>query len=253
MLINAANMVTLLQTFRVVHFAGRPGGGKTALAYRLAYELLVSHGYRYVLSNCNDVWSDAPADIRPRVNPITGEPQFLDAVVILDEAGVVFESGAHAREFLAAIRKLNIVILLPSYEDPPPRVRHLQIERKFYLNPVGVPLWWYTCKLSTKNTRERLEFGWWRPSEIFGVYDTSDFMYDDGGIGEFLRSFVAAKAEKSRKRRGVNSGRRAQGEISYGMAAGGGDFEALQDAAEEIRDAVSVLQSNGKKRRSRWR
>ncbi len=240
MLINGTPIVFLLRGYRVAHLAGRFGSGKTAFAYRLAYELLEHHGFRYLLSNCNDVWSDRPEDIvlRPDTH---GDPTYLDTVVILDEAGIVFEGTAHARQFVAFMRKFNVCLLLPSVESPPARVRFLQIQRKYNFDALGLPLWWYEARLSTGLDRVRYLFGWWRPSEIFGVYDTADFPADDSDIGEYLQSHVERKTGQRAKR----ARRRRSDESSDGplprLARERGEAGAFEDAALEVADAVSLL------------
>ena len=112
-LINAGPIMYLLRGFRVGYIGGRYAGGKTALAYRLAYELLEHHGFRYVLSNCEDVWSDDPAGVVCRPNA-RGTPILMDAVIILDEAGLVIEGASQAKRFNAFLRKFNVILLLPS-------------------------------------------------------------------------------------------------------------------------------------------
>jgi len=247
-LLNATPVLYLLRGFRVAHFAGRFGSGKTASAYRLAYELCEGHGFRYILSNCADVWSDRPQDIALRPNE-RGEPQYMDAVLIIDEAGLVFEGTGHAKQFISFMRKFNVVLLLPSFEAPPARVRFLQIQRKYNLAALGLPLWWYEARLNTGLDRQRYQFGWWGFSEIFGIYDTGDFPADDDGIGDWIQTHVEAKTGRHRR-----AGRRqgdAAGDVPP-LAPAGGDAAPFADAAEEISDAVSLLvewQDHPRKRR----
>jgi len=251
MLINGTPITFLVRGYRVVHLAGRFGSGKTAFAYRMAYELLEHHGFRYLLSNCADVWSDDPADVVPRPDA-HGDPTYLDTVVILDEAGIVFEGASHARQFVAFMRKFNVCLLLPSVEAPPARVKFLQVMRKFNFDALGLPLWWYEARLSTGLDRVRYQFGWWRPSEIFGVYDTADFPADDSDIGVFLQSHVERKTGQREKRsRSHSSNRLSKGKVPQ-MEESGGSASTFEDAALEVADAVSLLaewQSNARKRR----
>lgn len=172
--------------------------------------------------------------------------------MILDEAGIVFEGTAHARQFVAFMRKFNVCLLLPSVESPPARVRFLQIQRKYNFDALGLPLWWYEARLSTGLDRVRYQFGWWRPSEIFGVYDTADFPADDSDIGEYLQGHVERKTGQREKR-----ARRQRGEpVSDGalprLAGSRGEAGAFEDAALEVSDAISLLvdwQTHARKRR----
>jgi hypothetical protein len=249
-LINGTPITQLARGYRVVHLAGRYGSGKTAFAYRLAYELLEHHGFRYLLSNCEDVWGDDPADVQPRPD-MHGDPTYLDTVVILDEAGIVFEGASHARQFVAFMRKFNVCLLLPSVESPPARVRFLQVTRKYNFDALGLPLWWYEARLSTGLDRVKYQFGWWRPSEIFGVYDTSDFPADDSDIGAWLQGHVERKTNQRKKRSRTHASNRLSSRALSPVADGWGDTSAFEDAALEVSDAVSLLaewQTHARKR-----
>jgi hypothetical protein len=239
-LINAAPLIGLVKTFRIVHFSGRYGSGKTALAYRIAYELLESGFSRYLLSNCNDVWREDPADV------VLREGRFLDCCVILDEAGLFMENSRQAKQFVAFMRKMNVVLLLPSVDPPPGRVRFLQVQRQFNLMALGLPLWLYTARLNTGMAREKYGFGWWRPVEIFGVYDTGDFVSDDEKIGEFLAGHV----ERLTGGRYGKQHRREAEPVSK-LATVGGDAGDFLEAAAQISDAVSVLGDWGHQRSRR--
>jgi hypothetical protein len=247
-LINGTPILFLLRGYRIAHFSGRFGSGKTAGAYRLAHDLLEFHGYRYIISNCHDIWSDDPHDIELRPGP-DGSPTFMDAVLILDEAGIVFDGSARqAKQFVAFMRKFNVILLLPSVEAPPSRVRFLQIQRKYNFAALGVPLWWYETRLNTGMDREKYAWGWWNFKEIFGVYDTGDFPADDSGLGEWLQAHVEKKTQRRRK-----AGQReksASREVPP-MADGRGEADQFASAAEEISDAVSLLAEWGANRRKR--
>ena len=60
MLIGHENFFHSLLGERSVWIKGQLGSYKTALTYRLAYELLTDkdYGYRHIVSNLPDVWSD---------------------------------------------------------------------------------------------------------------------------------------------------------------------------------------------------
>lgn len=251
-LINHEPIIHLLRGYRIAHIAGRLGGGKTSLAYRLALELCEHHHFRYIVSNCDDVVSDAIDDVRPRRDPM-GQESLLDTVLILDEAGTFLESGRHARQFTAYLRKLNVVVLLPSAEAPPPRVRFLSITRKYDLSAVGIPLWWYHVRVSTGIDRYTYSFGWRGYSEIFGVFNTYDFPADDSDIGGWLGEHISGITSKRKKRArkgafaGVNQltvdglGGDAAGEGSPMADSLRWVAEAFIDSAGEFADSVSLL------------
>ncbi len=56
----------MLNQYRVAWMGGGYGTGKTLLCFELAYELVLSGRYRYILSNCNSVWTDNPEIVKVR-------------------------------------------------------------------------------------------------------------------------------------------------------------------------------------------
>lgn|SRR5690554_3811753 len=251
-LIGGEIIVGMLQTFRVIWIGGRYGGGKTALAFRLAYELLDSGFSRYLLSNCRSVWGDAPADV------VLREGRYLDTVVILDEGGLFLRTGKDADDFLAFLRKLNVVLIVPSVKPPAPAVRMVSVQRTANLQSIGLPAWVYTASVEYGRQRDRERFLWWQPSEIYGVYDTADVPVDDCGIGDYL----LAEVDKLVKASGHGTSRRNKRAISIleggGWDAGAGvapavdtASEVIADAAAEFAGAISLLGEfqDGRKRR----
>ena len=257
--------------YRVVWMGGRYGGGKTALAFRLAHDLLKNHGYRYLLSNVKSVWTDDPKKI------VLRDGQYADAVVILDEGGLFLKSSKDAETFLAFLRKLNVVILIPSVTPPTLKVRSFTIQRVYNLYSYGLPAWVYRWTLSSGHIKETGLFYWVSPPEIFGVYDTLGTPSDDGGLEDIFNDWTvklqktAGYTAKGVKQAPVNSvsfsfGTQAEGSNS-GQQVGGapvGEVSRLvnelrsltndiQDAQEEISDRVSVFQSSSKKKRGRKR
>ena len=179
-LVNFYATLQLVQTYRVLHLSGHPGAGKTSLAFRIAYELLSSGFSRYLLTNIRSVWADDPSELVPR------DGTYLDAVIILDEGGLFIHNIKQARAFVAYLRKMNTVLLLPSVEVPAPRMRALQIERvNRYELPGGRAVWKYETRL---NDAVISRFYWVNPSEIYGVYDTQDFAWEAYGVQSLLSS-----------------------------------------------------------------
>lgn len=247
-LIGRETIVGMLQTFRVLWIGGRYGGGKTALAYRLAYELLDSGFSRHLLSNCRNVWRDEPADV------VLRDGRYLDTVVILDEGGLFLRTSRDADDFLAFLRKLNVVLIVPSIKPPAPSVRMVSVQRVANLQSVGLPAWVYNVSVEYGRQRDRERFVWWRPSEIYGIYDTTDVPVDDCGIGDYLESVVSNLVESQghgKSRRGKR-GIRTVESVGGVDGSGGVDMasEVLSDAVSEFAGAVSVLENvgNGRKR-----
>lgn len=248
-LIGGQIIVGMLQTFRVVWIGGRYGGGKTALAYRLAYELLDSGFSRYLLSNCRNVWKDETSDI------VLREGRYMDTVVVLDEGGLFLRTSKDADDFLAFLRKLNVVLIVPSIKPPAPSLRMVTVQRVANLQSIGLPCWVYNASVEYGRQRDKERFAWWGPSEIYGVYDTTDVPVDDCGIGDYLYGEVgklvraAGHGKSSRNKRGLLTVEDGGGVDGAGV---GGALdtasEVFSDAALELSSALSVLENLSDKR-----
>lgn len=184
MLIRGAPLIHMLNQFRVAWLMGSYGGGKTLMAFQLAYELYLTGRYRYILSNCNSAWTDSPANV------ILRDGSFVDAICILDEAGLFMRMSADADQFLLGLRKLNITILCPSVLPPSSRIKTLQVQRIINGNAFGFPLWIYQYRLSLGTEREKFNFGLWKPSNTFGIYDTLDYPVDDLYLSEWFEYWM---------------------------------------------------------------
>lgn len=265
MLIGADGVVGMLKNYRVMWINGRYGGGKTALAHMLAHELLRSGFSRYLISNTRSVWRDDPAKVQLR------DGVLADSVMILDEGGMFLQTGREADQYLAFMRKMNIVLIIPSVQPPSARVRFLTVQRFMTLGAVGLPMWLYSMTLMSGGIREQMRFAWWKPQEIFGIYDTVGAPTDDGGIDEYLKAWTVQLKSSTRslsKYRGGASG--AISEISQGVDTGGSgivreqsdsqlpavggigrDAEVIAEAAEEISGAFSLFGQQAHRSRRR--
>jgi hypothetical protein len=182
--INGNLLYTYARYFRVIEFGGRFGGGKTLAAFALAYEMCRQFGYRYILSNVNSIWTDNPEKIVLREN------QYVDAVVILDEGGLFLKYGSDADSFLAGLRKLNIVILTPTFIPPSAKMSFVSVQRTINFSFIGVPYWHYSLKLSLGRQKESGSFGLLFPQKMWGLYDTLDFPTDDKHLSKWLLHWI---------------------------------------------------------------
>ncbi len=108
MLINGDLAVNTLKAFHILHLSGRYGGGKTALAFRLALELLEDGTCQHLVSNVPSVWSE------PLESVDFNDEKELNTVVIIDEAGVFLKTGRDVEAYMAALRKMGVyLIILP--------------------------------------------------------------------------------------------------------------------------------------------
>lgn len=255
-LFNHQILMGYLRNFRIVHLAGRYGGGKTALAFRLAYELLSSGDFRWCLSNIPCVFADDPS----RVDVRDGR---VDAVVVLDEGGIFLKTTYDIDKFIAYLRKLNIVLLIPSVLPPSSRATFLSIERIFNGWSLGLPVWFYGYTLRYGRAAFNGWFAWWGPHEIFGLYNTLAYPEDDGGLSHY---FVRWVDEARRQIEGASSREvsvSALGEAPIAADASGvsvldalGRLSAtLDELASSNSVSVSLLASElqGNRRRKRGR
>lgn len=185
-LLGADVALSMLKTFRVVWIGGQPGAFKTALAFRLGYALLEKGFCRYLVSNTRSVWRDDPNKVELKGGVL------VDAVMILDEGGMFLKTGRDADSFISFLRKMNIVLIIPSVMPPTGRVRYLSIQRLMTLRTIGIPALIYNMQLDYGNVHESFKFVWWRPEEIFGVYDTSGAPSDDAGLDQYVNEWVAS-------------------------------------------------------------
>lgn len=190
-LIGASPIIHMINQFRIVWIQGSYGGGKTLLAYQLAHELYQTGRYRYILGNSNSVWTDNPENV------VLRDESFVDAIVILDEGGLFMRMSRDAEKFMIGLRKLNITILVPSVQPPSTRVKFLQMQRIFNLQVVGLPIWLYQFRLNLGGEREKSHFAIFKPSKVYGIYDTLDYPVDDLYLSDWFEYWMV-KAKNSK-------------------------------------------------------
>jgi hypothetical protein len=245
--LNGSPFFGTLNNYRVLTIDGRYGGGKTALAFRAAYELCTNYGYRYILSNCRSVWTDSPSSVQLR-NNAAGKPQYLDAVIILDEGGLFLKLSRDTDDYLAFLRKANVVLILPSVSEVARSLRSLTIQRVFNGQTLGLPAWVYTFLVSKGHIREKTSLVWWRPSEIFGIYDTDASPTDDGGLGDFLVDWKDIVDEREKERQKTDEiryhGKRATSRSGARSPDVGqaGDLESIRGLLEEISETTGATE-----------
>lgn len=188
------NTIGYCSGFRVLWLRGRYGSGKTLAAFRIAHQLKLQGRVRYILSNCASVWNDNPED----VVLIESAPNVwtADAVIVMDEAGMFMHDTREAREYLAYMRKINVILLLASVLAPAPVVRSVSIKRMFNFERIGVPLWVFETKVIDGEQVDRERWAFWQPSEMFGIYNTAAFPADDDGIKAYIHGWVREAASK---------------------------------------------------------
>lgn len=241
MLVRGAPIIQMVNQFRIVWLQGSYGGGKTLGAYQIAHDLYQTGRYRYILGNSNSVWTDSPENV------VLRDGSFVDAIVILDEGGLFMRMNRDAEKFMIGLRKLNITILCPSVQPPSTRVKFLQMQRIFNFQVLGLPLWLYQFRLNLGAEREKSHFGIWKPQEIYGIYDTLDYPYDDLYLSDWFEYWMQ-KAKESKPEwctwgappeYKIQRRSRLQGENSE-LAGFGGLLEEAIAQNEELQESLSL-------------
>jgi hypothetical protein len=239
-----------VRAWRTLAFEGRVGGGKTSLAFAIASHLLEDRrmNLRYLVSNAESIWTDEPGSMTVR------DERFLDSVVIVDEAGLFIKGGPDADEYLAFTRKMNLILMFPSANDMTRKITKLAVSRVYNLQLIGLPMWIYEWSLRTKSGREKGKFGWWQPSEIWGVFNTEHMPYDDAGISIWLQKHIEQIIENQPATLRYAEGTATQSiggrKQIPGLEGGEGVIEDFAQAAGELSDALSLsAQQSGKRRR----
>ena len=191
MLMRAQPLLHMLNQFRLAWIMGGYGAGKTLVSYALAYELFKTGRYRYLIGNSHSVWTDNPEQV------VLRDDAFVDAIVILDEAGLFLRMNRDADRFMLGLRKLNITILCPSVLPPSSRIKFLQVQRTLNGQAFGLPAWFYQWRLNLGSNKEKDNFILVNPSNYFGIYDTLDYPVDDLYISDWL-DYWMSKARESR-------------------------------------------------------
>lgn len=194
--------------FRIVHFWGRYGSGKTALAHMIAQEIMLRFKFRYILSNVQSAWRDDVSDVFLR------DGLKADAIIILDEAGTFMRTATEVSWWLAALRKLNVVILCPSFEPPSRAARMLTFQRVFNGHIIGLDFWWYKWGLNMGELNENGNFYWRNPREIFGIFDTVGYPVEANEILSGCEKWVA-EARYNTRYAEAKTASRLQATIDY--------------------------------------
>lgn len=233
-----SQVLGLIQEYRLCWICGRFSGGKTSLAYRLAYDWL-RRGYRLVTTNAS-VWGEPYENVK-----LQGDPPKLRAVVILDEGGLYFKASAQIEQVAAFAAKMDCIYLIPSFFPPSKAAQVVTVQPVFGFRAAGIPLIVYTWRTKLGAFDDRGYFIWWRPSEIYGVYSRQDPGAQPDEIVEWLidkseeyQAWFRAKYDRKERKntiRGVD--------VTWG-ASGSSGLDIIADAASAFADAADTISVN---------
>lgn len=236
-LILADEFLGLLQDMRVVHIAGRTGGYKSGLAVRL-FPPFAERGYRLV-SNMSCVWN-TPLDEWSLC-----EDGMLHTMLIIDEGGLYLDSRYAVRQLTAYLSKLDMILVVPSYEQPHKRARTIQVRPIFRLFHMGIPLVVYRWSMRPEGQRkeDRGFFGWLNPQEVFGVYSRQD----PGDDLDEIMATIATRANERKAHYGHKIKQNSLRTVSLVESVGGAaewlsDIEdEIEASSNELRDAIEAI------------
>ncbi len=247
-----SNIVGLVQEYRLCWISGRFSGGKTSLAYRLAYEYL-NRGYRLISTNAT-VWADS-LDHVGLIYPDGPEaaPK-LRTVVILDEGGLYFKASAQIEQVAAFAAKMDCIYLIPSFFPPVRAAQVVNIQPVWGLKSAGIPLIVYSWRVKLGAFDDRGFFVWWRPSEVYGVYSRQDPGAEPDEVVTWLidqtDEYQRVYAQRHNRKRRADRVREV--EVSGGAFDSSG-LDVLRDAAAEFGAAADEFASAASVSRRRRR
>lgn len=232
MLIGASDLIANIEGYRMVWFSGRTGGHKTSLAYYLAKPYL-EKGWKLITNNKN-MWGD---DLEKCTLDENG---MLNAIVILDEAGLYFKTEAQIQTIASYLAKMNLIVMMPSRWPVARSAQVITIQPLYNLKATGLPVVVYRWSIKMSSFTDKGHFLWVYPNEIYGIYSRQD----PGRDPEEIVDFLAEKTSNFREFHG-HSGKQVS---SMGITKEDLLLEAsiaIQEASESLK---AVSRRKGRRR-----
>lgn len=224
--------INTLRTFRLCWIGGRVGGGKTALAVRLAIHFYDRGWVDHIIGNF-------PSVVFTSLSRVS---DFRRLFVILDEAGVWMRDGDFD-QVAAYLRKRDIYVVMSSFLSPPLRARSFNVQRVLNAHRFGLDFWTYSGIVDYMRVKERIPLIWYNPREVYGLWDTSYVAQDDAGIIDAFIEVFGKVGSRAGSRSSVSSGYGDSGMESLRRVA-----EDFSVAAEKVSEAVSLSQRSVRRR-----
>lgn len=185
-LLNAGIVKSQVRGFRMLWIPGRFSSGKSAVSFRLAYELAVDYGYK-IISNQECVWNETspPEWVYDAKGNMT-----LGVIANVDEGGLWVQDEVEAMEYLAFAGKMDIIIMLPSITEPCDLFSSLTIQPMYNFRSIGVPYNVYEWRVAQQKSKFSGGFAWLGMEEIYGTYSTLNPSADPRGMLYYLRQKV---------------------------------------------------------------
>lgn len=174
--------INTISKIRTLYISGFLGGGKTMLAYYLAAYAEANGWVDRIVSNIPSPLSVVADDI----------PDIRNSAVILDEAWQFLSTHSEAVSYGAALRKLGVLLLMPSVFPPSAVLSAFSAQRFLNGYIFGLPIWGYKYYLNYKSFKDKGTFWLVNPHLMAGWYDTEAYPAEDYGISRKLDNAVTA-------------------------------------------------------------
>lgn len=210
-LVGADTFLYMVEMCKSVWFSGRFGGGKTSGCYIIASWLYAHRKVDRIMSNIPDVVS---VPVSAPVNK---------TALIIDESWQFLSGWDDVKAYAAYLRKLELILLMPSVFPPNPRLRMLSTYRIYDGYTTGIPLWVYRWDMVMNGVREKGLYFIFNPAAVFGMFDTKYIPDSDKGIVDAIEQTI------------ILSG----GEIKHGSSKGKSKKSSVERILEESAIASS--------------
>jgi len=231
----------ILRETRTLTVSGFTNAGKTSFCVALAEHYAKNFGYR-VVATMPLVFAENPDDIHLM------DDGMAHVFIILDEAGVWLES-VDVKAFRAFLAKLDIIIVLPSFEDVPRGFRKQELEAGINFGKVGLPIIEYRwiVKRSTKDDIGKLV--WLDSRSAWGKYSRQFPAMHAGGIDRMIDRLVRELAEKHGENQDANTDNFSFIKQQNPETAAILDAASAMEAAAERLERVQAKTKTKKRRR----
>jgi len=191
-------------------------------------------------------WVDKIVANVPSPLAVTAEDveDIRNSAVVLDEAWQFLSSRSEAISYGAALRKLGVILLMPSVFPPAQILASFSAQRFVNGYIFGLPLWGYNYYLNYKSFRDKGTFWLINPHLMSGWYDTEAYPAEDYGISlkldtavQRLKISTAAKLGKK-----INNEKKFPSTGDASVASNSSiDIPSLEGVAESFEDSANAI------------